>query len=351
MSPLSHEAPLRHEAPLPRDLPLPHELLWDLATAGVAARCLHTVAELGVADHLDHTPVPVASLATACDVAPDALNRVLRLLVAHGVFDGTAEGYRHNPASTLLRTDHPRSMRPFAQLMGLPLTWGSLTELVRSVRTNRPGIEVLQASGIWRYLQDRPAEAEVFGRAMTAKAGADVAAVLHGYDFSRFETVADVGGARGHLLLAVLDAVPEATGILFELPEVVGSLDIEHPRMSAVAGDFFVDALPAADAYLLMEVLHDWADDECVAILAAIRRAARMDATVLVVEGVLTDDRPDPRSGTLDVVMLAVTGGRERTPAELGALFERAGFVLQRVIPTAGPMRIVEARAAAAMSG
>jgi hypothetical protein len=118
--------------------------------------------------------------------------------------------------------------------------------------------------------------------------------------------------------------------------------------MTAIAGDFLVDALPAADAYLLMEVLHDWADDECVALLAAIRRAARVDATVLVVERVLSDDRPDPRTGTLDVVMLAITGGRDRTSAELGTLFQRTGFVLQRVIPTAGPMRIVEARAAAA---
>jgi hypothetical protein len=92
-----------------------------------------------------------------------------------------------------------------------------------------------------------------------------------------------------------------------------------------------------------MEVLHDWADDECVAILSAIRRAARAGATVLVIENVLSPARPDPRTGTLDVIMLAVTGGRERSPAELGALFERAGFALQRVVPTDGPIQVVEA--------
>ena len=143
----------------------------------------------------------------------------------------------------------------------------------------------------------------------------------------------------------MLDATPDAAGILFERPEVVATLHLEHPRMTALPGDFFVDALPAADAYVLMEVLHDWADDECVMILRAIRRAARASATVLVVEAVLDEDRPDPRTGTLDVIMLAVTGGRERSPAELGALFERAGFALRRVLPTAGPMRIVEAHA------
>jgi hypothetical protein len=111
------------------------------------------------------------------------------------------------------------------------------------------------------------------------------------------------------------DTTPDAAGILFELPGVVAALDLEHPRMTALPGDFFVDALPAADAYVLMEVLHDWADDECVMILRAIRRAARVGATVLVVEGVLDEDRSDPRTGTLDVIMLAVhrrTGAQPR---------------------------------------
>jgi hypothetical protein len=323
--------------------PLPHEIVWDLSTAGVAARCLHVVAALGVADHLDAAPVRVATLAAACEVDADALDRVLRLLTARGVFERTADGYRHTPGSALLRSDHPASMRPFAQMMGLALIWGSLTELERSVRTGRPSVEVLEPKGIWSYLQDRPVEAAVFGRAMSAKAGADVAAVLDAYDFGRFETVADVGGGRGHLLRAVLDASPNAAGILFELPEVVAALDIAYPRMTPMAGDFFVDALPAADAYLLMEVLHDWGDDECVAILCAIRRAASPGATLLVIEGVLAEDRPDPRAGALDVVMLTVTGGRERTAGELAALFDQAGFALRRVVPTAGPMRIVEA--------
>jgi len=174
----------------------------------------------------------------------------------------------------------------------------------------------------------------------------EVAAVVAAYDFTRFATVADVGGGRGHLLRAVLDAAPGTSGVLFDLPEVVDILGAGHPRMTATAGDFFVDALPAADAYVLMEVLHDWSDEECVAILGAIRRAASDDATLLVVESVLPEQLLDPRSRTLDVVMLAVTGGRERTANELSALFERAGFALDTIIDTASPMRIVTAHAA-----
>ncbi|MGI8653146.1 MAG: methyltransferase, partial [Geodermatophilaceae bacterium] len=152
----------------------------------------------------------------------------------------------------------------------------------------------------------------------------------------------DIGGGRGHLLRAVLDVAPDTEGILFDLPEVIDSLDVEHPRMRALAGDFFKDALPAADAYVLMEVLHDWPERECVEILAAIRRAAHQNSTLLVVEGVLPEDHNDPRAATLDLIMLTVTGGRERTASQMSGLFEQAGFRLDRVTDTASPMRIVE---------
>jgi C-methyltransferase len=179
---------------------------------------------------------------------------------------------------------------------------------------------------------------------MTAKASAEVAAVLEAYDFTGLGTIADIGGGRGHLLRAVLDTAPESDGILFDLPEVIDSLDVGHERMATMAGDFFVDSLPAADAYLLMEVLHDWADEECVTILSAIRHAAHDDSRLLVIEGVIPEDRADPRAATLDIIMLTVTGGRERTAAAFEMLFAHAGFCLDAIIPTASPMRIVQAR-------
>ena len=315
-----------------------------MSTAGFAARCLHIVAELGIADHIDNASSPIGTLAAACDVEADALDRVLRLLSAHGFFERHPDGYRHTPSSRLLRSDHPQSMRPFARMMGLPVIWGSLTALEHSVRTGRTGLETLEPKGFWTYLQDHPGEADIFGRAMTAKSAADVAAVLAAYDFTRFATIADIGGGRGHLLRAVLDATPSAHGVLFELPEVTDTLDVDHPRMTTTAGDFFVDALPRADAYVLMEILHDWPDEQCIAILGAIGRAGGEDCTLLVVEGVIPHGPADPRSCTLDAVMLTVTGGRERTVDQLRSLFDRAGFQLAEVITTAGPMRVVHAR-------
>jgi hypothetical protein len=229
-------------------------------------------------------------------------------------------------------------------MAGMPLWWTSLSALERSVRSGRPALEAVDAQGLWAYLRQRPDEADIFDHAMTAKAVAGVAGVLAVYDFGRFATMVDVGGGRGHLLRAVLDAVPSATGVLFDLPDVVESVEVGHPRMTAMAGDFFVDPLPEADAYLLMDVLHDWPDEEGVAVLRTVRRAAPAGARLLVVEAIVPDGPADARTATLDVIMLMLSGGRERTADELQVLLTRAGFGLERVIETPGPVRIAEAR-------
>ena len=213
------------------------------------------------------------------------------------------------------------------------------------VLTGKPAVEVLEPKGAFAYLQDRPDEAEIFARAMTAKAILDVNAVIAAYDFARWGQIADIGGGRGHLLRAIIEAAPGAEGILFDLPMVIDTLDADdQPRLTLQAGDFFVDALPSADAYILMEVLHDWPDKQCGAILSAIPDAAPDNATVLVVEDLMPEEQSGPSVSTLDVIRLTMTGGRERTVAQLLNLFEGASFDLARVIDTSSSMHIVEAR-------
>ena len=136
----------------------PHEIVWTLVNVCVAARCIHVIAELGVADHIEDQPVSVGELASSCEVNADALDRVLRLLTAHGVFDREEGRYRHTPASRLLQSDHPMTMRPFARMMGLPFGWGSLTQLAHSIRTGLPAIEIREPKGFWVYLQNHPDE-------------------------------------------------------------------------------------------------------------------------------------------------------------------------------------------------
>lgn len=326
--------------------PPPHALLFDLATRAVAARCLHVVAALGVADALGAEGSHVDTLAASVDANADALARMLRLLAANGVFDVDLPVVRHNDASLVLRSDHPASMGPFAHMMGLPLSWEPLAALETTARTGRAGIFSLDDDGLFAYLDKEPEQHAIFDRAMTGKSGSWVPFVVDAYDFARHRTVADVGGGRGHLLNAIAERHPAVTPVLVDLPEVIARVAEERStgeRVQLVAADFFTDELPSADAYVLMEIIHDWDDADAIRILQNVRRNATDDAAVLIVEAVLADT-PDPdQAKTLDVMMLCVTGGRERTPDEYATLFAAAGLELVRVIRTpAGG--VVEAR-------
>jgi C-methyltransferase len=328
----------------------PHEQIWALSTAAVPARCLQIAAELGIADHLEESPASVHQLAEACGADPERLDRLLRLLAAHGLFVAVDGGYVHSPASRLLRADHPMSMRAFSQMMGLEIFQASFAELGNAIRSGETAIERVAPGGLWPYLEQHPREQEIFGRAMTAKAAADAAAIVAAYSFRRFEEIVDVGGGRGHLLQAVVESAPQAHGVLFDLPDVVEAGGAQHPQLTRHAGDFFVDPLPAADCYVLMEIIHDWTDAEATKILQAVRRAAAPNARVLIIENALPETESDPRGRILDVIMLAVTGGRERTPSQFATLLESAGLTLVNVIDTDGPLKIVEAAVASSHS-
>jgi len=319
----------------------PDEIIKDLANAHTIARCLHVVADAGVADALGEAPLPAAELARRVGLNADALARMLRLLAANGVFAVGHDGYSHTPASRLLRGDDPRSLRPLVRMRSLPVIWRGFTELALAARTGRPANDW---PALVSYFATHPDEAAVFNEAMVAKSQTMIPTVLDALDFGAFKVIVDIGGGRGHLLQAILARAPSARGILFELPHVIGdAAATASPRLRLVAGDFFVDAMPNADLYILMDVLHDWPDADAARILSALRRAAPVHAHVLVIE-TLVAETPGPHfSKTLDILMLALTGGRERGPAEHARLLEGAGFRVERVLPTASQYSIVEA--------
>jgi O-methyltransferase domain len=318
--------------------------LLDIAGGYPLSRCLHVVADLGVADALDETPSTAADLAAAVGAHPDALGRVLRLLSAYGVFMVRDGAVIHTPASRLLRTDHPRSLRPLVRLFGLRPGWASFGALLHSVRTGRPAGEQVHPGGMWGYYSEHPEERAIFNAAMSAKAQGQVSGVVAAYDFSEFGTIGDIGGGRGHLLRAVLDAVLAARGVLFDLAPVIQEVgDLASERLTLRAGDFFKDPLPVCDAYLLMEVIHDWADAEALTILRAVRRVASSDARLLVIEQLVPDEPGPDWAKTLDLHMLALLGGRQRSRGEYAALLDRAGFALLRQIDTSADIAILEA--------
>lgn len=213
----------------------PHETIWGLATATVASRTLHVVAELGVADHIDGAPVLAKELAARCGADEGALDRALMLLAAHGVFDRVGDGYAHTDASRLLRSDRPMSMRAFPRMMGMASFSASLGHLEHSVRTGETAFDLVEPDGLFAHLQRHEGEARIFDASMTAKAAGDTAAVLAAYDFSRFSRIADIGGGRGHLLRAVLQAAPDTRGILFDLPGVIDTVDAPGERFAVQA--------------------------------------------------------------------------------------------------------------------
>jgi hypothetical protein len=197
----------------------PHALLWDLATIAAVSRCLHAVARQGVADALERDGATVDDLAARLGLDADALARVLRALAAYGVFHVELPHVRHTEASLLLRRDHPMSMAAFAHMMGLPMSWDALGALPVTLATGRAGVLDLDPRGLFSYLRDHPDQATVFDHAMTAKSQADIPLVLDAFDFTPFQSIADIAGGRGHLLRALAERHPDIDATLFELPK------------------------------------------------------------------------------------------------------------------------------------
>lgn len=326
------------------DNPPPHKVVQSLAVAYWASRCLHVVAELGIADLLGDEPQTAQALAKPAGLNAQALHRVLRSLANHGIFVHDGERFSHNEASRLLRSDTPGSMRSLARMMGLKMHWDGYRELDVSVRTGRPAISDVVDGGLFGYLRAHPEDGQVFHEAMAGKSFAQIAPILEAYDFSGLQTIGDIGGGLGHLLNAVLAQTPQARGVLFDLPQVIERARANpNPRINYVGGDFFKNPVPPCDAYMMMTVLHDWSDEESIAILKNIRSTAPPNAKVLILEGVVQPDARNSFLLDLDIEMLVMTTGRERTRKEWDAVVSGAGMRLARVIQAGPWSSIVEA--------
>lgn len=307
----------------------------------IVSKCMAVVAQFGVADALGPTPATAAELAEKLGLNADALARILRLVAALGIFEDLGGRFRHTPSSRLLRGDHPQSLRDTVSLTNAEFRiWDALEH---SLRTGRPAIETLATGGVWEWLRANPDVAAAFDRRMISRARLYVAGILKAYDFSRFRSIADIGGGRGHLLQAVLEAVPGAKGTLFDQPSVVDAVRANPPaRTRIVGGDFFKDPLPRSDAYLLMQVIHDWNDEPAVSILRSVRTAAPPYAKLLLIEMLLPEKAERGLGIFVDLQMLVWTGGRERKRSEYERLLHAAGWRLERIVPTESGIAILE---------
>ncbi|MDD7942359.1 methyltransferase [Actinomycetospora lutea] len=319
--------------------------MMGLLYGSVVGRLVSIVAEFGVADLCADGPRGVDELAADTDADPDTLYRMLRALAAAGVFTEVApRTFALTDLGTTLRSEVPGSMRDHARNWGSAEYLHTLIGLGGALRTGRPSFDTHHGVDWWSYLAAHPRRAQVFDRAMGNRARQIAAAVLAVCDLSGVRRLVDVGGGQGHLVAAVLDRYPGIEAVVLDRPEVVaGAAAVVGGRATAVGGDFFAAVPPGADRYVLSSVLHDWADDDAVTILRRIREAMDPAGRLLVVETVLPEGDEPHLGKLLDVLMLALVGGRERTEREYAALLDRADLRIEEIVPTATPVGVLVA--------
>ncbi|RPH80518.1 MAG: methyltransferase [Nitrospiraceae bacterium] len=334
---------------MPKKLSLP-ELMLNLTIGHWVARLIHVAAKLKLADLLKKGPRTVEDLAAAADVQPQALYRILRALASVGIFAETKNRrFKLTPLAATLRTDVPASLHGWALMINDNWQWDAWKELLYGAKTGE--MPFLKAHGIpiFEYFEKRPEDLQVFGESMTSISRTENPTVPAAYKFSGIRTLVDVGGGHGSLLATILKANPKLKGVLYDQPSVIARAEKDQhmtakgikDRCRLESGSFFEAVPKGGDAYIMKYILHDWNDEECVRILRKCRDAMNEKGKVLVVDTVIAPGN-DPSWGKLLDIQMLIIGGRERTKKEFAAMFAEAGLRLTRVVPTKGPLSIVE---------
>ncbi len=323
--------------------------IWDAIIGVTRLGAMATMAELGCADHLADGPMSVTELATACGAHAPSLGRVMRELAGIGIVRTVGPGvYELTESGQALREGVPGSMRAALRVMMEPGYWYAMGTLPEAVRHGRsPFIE--RFGTYYDYLAERPEAGRNFNDYMGVRAASIEPALAAAYDFSGCGTLVDVAGGRGHLLAAVLDANPRLRGVLFDREGVVAhareALGTRGfgDRCEFVGGDFFEAVPEGADAYLLASIIHNWDDDDALRILGNVRDAMADDGRVLLLEMVLPDDDSPHIGKEIDLRMLTLLGGKERTRSEYATLLGKSGLSLSRVLPLPAGASLIEA--------
>jgi hypothetical protein len=327
------------------------QLVFQIASGYMASAALHVVVRLGIAERLADGPQHVDALASATGVQADGLYRVLRALASLGIFAEEApRTFGLTPAGALLKKG-PGGPGDGLEFLTDPLHFRTYAEMLYSVQTGKPAGEKVVGMPLFDYLARTPEWSASFNNAMTAFSANVMPAVLEAYDFSGIELLVDVAGGHGHVLTSILAAYPSMQGVLFDLEHVIaGSGPLlaasgTASRVRTETGDFFTAVPAGGDAYIMKHIIHDWDDDRAVAILTSIRRAlGDRRGRVILLEAVIAPGNAPDFGKMVDLEMLLLPGGRERTAEEFGALFARAGLTLDTVVPTQSMLSVVVGR-------
>ena len=333
--------------------PSTDQVLIQLLTGMWATEAIAAAARLGVPDLLALGPRTADEVAEKSGSHAGAMHRLLRGLASLGVLERRdGERWALTAVGERLRSDVPGTFRDAFIAETDHVHWQSWERLADAVRSGLPRPLPVLGAAAFEYYGKNLAEGEQFGKAMQNISRFAAAAVLEAYDFSGVKTMMDVGGGNGSLALAILEKHPEMRGTVFDLPYIEPQAKRDIHAAGAVhrcgfeSGDFFQAVPRGADLHVLKFILHDWTDEECVRILRSCRASLESGGKLLVVEMLVPEEiRPDFVM-LMDLNMLVMTGGRERTAKEFEALFAEAGFRMTRVVPTKSPFSLLEARPA-----
>ena len=313
------------------------------------SRCIYIAAKLGIPDLVKDAPKTAEELATATGTHAPSLFRVLRALASVGIFSQQRDSrFGLTPLSDTLRSDVSGSMRAFAMTELGEEHYPAWGDLLHSVRTGDIAFDHAFGEPVWEFFAKNPENAKIFNDAMSGMTAQANEALHAAYDFARINTLVDVGAGHGGLITSILKRNPSMRGILFDSPEVIeGAKTLLEgsgvsDRCELVGGDFFQSVPEGGDAIIMKWIIHDWNDEQSVAILKNCRRALPENGKLILVEAVVPSGSEPHFSKFIDLNMLVMTGGRERTEAEFRALYEAAGFRLTRILATESPFSVIE---------
>lgn len=323
--------------------------ILELGFGGWLTQALAAAVRLGIADALSDGPQTAEEIAHRVGTDPRATYRLMRALASHSVLKLRRDGrFALTRTGRALVSDNPNSVAPMLAFVGHPAHREHWSNLEHSVRTGETAVSKVRGMSFFDYTDTDPELAQVFNDAMTGASAVSIESAVPAYDFSNSKLIVDVGGGHGALLAAVLRKAPDARGVLFDLPQVVAgagaTLADVASRCDLTGGSFFDSVPTGGDTYLLKTVIHDWDDEQSLTILRNVRAAIAPGGKVLLFEMVLPEGAPAHLGLVLDLEMLVAAGGQERTQREYAELLSRAGFRLQRVVPTTSPIAIIEAR-------
>lgn len=320
----------------------PHIQLAIMSRWYVVSRALHAVAKLGVANHLSSGPKKIDELAKVTESKPELLDRILKFLSSYALFNYDSGFYSLTELSRPLCDDDPHSMRDVLCMVD-DAWWQAFSQLDVSLNTGTPAFEIQHGDDFFSFLSKNVEKQQSFDRGMAKLSSYDDAAISNAFNFSVFSSFVDMGGGRGGLATAITKQYPGLKAILFDTPAVIGQLDPNKfsNKVTLQEGDFFA-TIPSADAYIFKGVLHDFNDEMMHKILKNCAQQMSRNATLFIAEQVMPDDdKPHPNK-TMDIVMMVLLGGRQRTLSEWQKSIEPAGFTFKNSYPTNSLFTLME---------